>query len=375
MAVVVTGIGLRSALGNATQTWAQLCQGRSGIVIAQPFPELPPRPLALIAETPQRDLAQLTTELVAETLADSGLDSPQANCAVVVGSSRGNQTQLEQILWGEAPIAHWPIAQLNIAAIATAQAIQTQHPVFAPMAACATGITAVARGLELIRTGQCDRVIAGAIDTPVTRLPLAGFAQMGALAKTGAYPFDIDREGFVLGEGGALFVLESMELARSRNAPRIYGEILGFGLTADAYHISSPEPDGNGATRAIEQALKQAQLDPTAIDYIHAHGTATQLNDATEAQVIEKLFPQQPWVSSSKGAIGHTLGGSSAIGIALTLLAMRDQVVPPCVGLRQSNFSIRLPTQNHTTSSQNALCNGFGFGGQNGAIVLSRHPL
>lgn len=370
MAVVVTGIGLRSALGNAAQTWAQLCQGRSGIRLAQPFPELSPRPLALINGVPQPNLARLTTELVPETLADAGLELPLSDCAVVVGSSRGNQTQLEQILWGDASIANWPIAQLNIAAVTTAQIIQTQNLVFAPMAACATGITALARGMELIMTGQCDRVIAGAIDTPVTRLTLAGFAQMGALAKTGAYPFDVDREGFVLGEGGSLFVLESLELARSRNA-RIYGEILGFGLTADAYHISSPEPDGKGATRAIRQALQRANVDAAAIDYVHAHGTATQLNDATESQVIEQLFPHQPWVGSSKGAIGHTLGGSSAISVALALLALREQTVPPSVGLRRSDFAINLAHQIQPASLQYALCNGFGFGGQNGAIVLS----
>lgn len=349
----------------------------------QPFAQQPAMPLGLLATIPLPDLRLLTQAVVLDAIADAELVLPLQDCAVVVGSSRGNQTLLEQHLsqdlWREGRAFDWLGALPNVAAIATANILQTQSIVLAPMAACATGISAIARGAELIATGHCQRVIAGAVETPVTRLTLAGFERMGALAKTGAYPFDAQREGFVLGEGGAVFVLESGDRARSRGA-NVYGRILGFGLSADAYHISSPDPTGMGAKVAIWQALKLAEILPETIDIIHAHGTATRLNDQTEAAVIGTIFSDRPWVISTKGATGHTLGSSSALGVAVCLMALQQQVVPPCVGLRQPEFRLKFPRQGTPQALRYALCNGFGFGGQNGAIILgsenirSEHP-
>ncbi len=372
MDVVVTGIGLRSALGNLSQTWQGLLAGRSGIQIHQPFAALPALPLGLLANCPALDLRPLVQAIVADALTDAGLMLPLMDCGVVIGSSRGNQTLLEQMLSGKASIADWCAAQPNIAAVTAARMLKTPMIVLAPMAACATGISAIARGAALIRSGQCDRVLVGAVDTPVTPLTIAGFRQMGALAATGCYPFDIDREGFVVGEGGAVLVLESEDLTRSRGANNIYGRIMGCGLTADAYHLSSPDPAGVGAKAAIAQALNRSGLEAEAIGYIHAHGTATQLNDAMEAATIREIFGHQPWVTSTKGAIGHTLGGSSALGAAFCLMALRDQVVPGCVGLRETKFCIRIAQQSQSAALNYALCNGFGFGGQNGAIVFGR---
>jgi 3-oxoacyl-[acyl-carrier-protein] synthase II len=371
MDVVVTGIGLRSVLGNLSQTWQGLLAGRSGIRRHQPFAELPALPLGLLADRPTLDLRVSVQAVVAEAIADAGLTLPLLDCGVVIGSSRGNQTMLEQMLSGAVPIANWWVAQPNIAAVTAAQMLATQAIVLSPMAACATGISAIARGAELILSGQCDRVLVGAVDTPVTPLTIAGFRQMGALATSGCYPFDADREGFVLGEGGAVLVLESGDLARSRGA-KIYGRVMGYGLTADAYHLSSPNPSGSGARRAITQALNRSGLGAAAIGYIHAHGTATQLNDAMEAAAIGEIFDQRPWVSSTKGATGHTLGGSSALGAVFCLMALRDQVVPGCGGLRQTEFRIKIAQQKVSADLDYALCNGFGFGGQNGAIVFGR---
>jgi 3-oxoacyl-[acyl-carrier-protein] synthase II len=159
------------------------------------------------------------------------------------------------------------------------------------MAACATGIWAIAQGFELIQTGQCQRVIAGAVEAPITPLTLAGFDRMGALASTGSYPFDRNREGLVLGEGGAVLVLESAQLAKQRSAS-VYGQLLGFGLTCDAHNVSSPAPGGKSAIAAVKQCLERSHLSPTDINYIHAHGTSTQLNDQNEAQLIQCLFPK-----------------------------------------------------------------------------------
>jgi 3-oxoacyl-[acyl-carrier-protein] synthase II len=238
------------------------------------------------------------------------------------------------------------------------------------MAACATGLWSIAQGFELIRTGQYERVLAGAVEAPITPLTLAGFAQMGALAKTGAYPFDRHREGLVLGEGGAILVLEASTLAAQRGAT-VYGRILGAGLTADGYHVSKPEPGGRAAIAAVKQCLQRSQLDAAEIGYIHAHGTATALNDRNEAHLIQALFPQDVPVSSTKGATGHTIGASGAIGAAFCLMALKHQVLPPCVGLKQPDFALNFVTQPLPSASQTALCLSFGFGGQNAAIAFA----
>jgi 3-oxoacyl-[acyl-carrier-protein] synthase II len=265
----------------------------------------------------------------------------------------------------------WPTTLPNTAAVATAQLIQTHGPVLAPTAACTTGLWAILRAYELIETGQCERVLAGAVETPVTPLTLAGFGQMGVLAPTGAYPFDQEREGLVLGEGGGILVLESCRLAEQRQA-QVYGQILGGGCSADAYHYTTPLPEGEGGQRAIQQALAQAGLGSTVIDYIHAHGTATQLNDQTEARLIQKLFGRRPAVSSTKGATGHTLGAAGALGAAFCLLALSSQTLPPCVGLQQPAFDLQFVDQPQHQGIQTALCLSFGFGGQNAALVMGR---
>jgi 3-oxoacyl-[acyl-carrier-protein] synthase II len=371
--VLVTGTGLRSALGNLDQTWQKLGLGRTGIRLAQPFVEMPTYPLGLITDRPQLDLKKLTQTIVSEAIENAELTLPLPNCGVVIGSSRSHQAVLEQMLSGQSDLTNWLDALPNIAAIVAAQTIQSQSIVLAPMAACATGIWAIARGAELIATGECEQVIVGAVETPVTPLTLAGFSKMGALARTGAYPFDIRREGFVLGEGGAILVLESARSALSRGAPQIYGQVLGFGLSADAYHLSAPQPGGKGAIGAINQAIAQAELTPSQIDYIHAHGTATALNDATEARVIDELFPDRPWVSSTKGATGHTLGASGALGAVFSLLALHHQELPPNIGLQTSEFQLNFVRKSQTAKIDHVMCNAFGFGGQNGAIVFGRY--
>lgn len=370
--VVVTGIGLVSALGTSLQeSWQNLLAGSSAIKLSQLA--TPPIPLAIIDKQPA-SLETLTGLVVASALKDAELTSPMPDCGVVIGSSRAYQGRWEQMarqmqgFAGEG-LENWLTTLPHMNAIAVARQIQTTGPVLAPMAACATGIWALAQATMLIQTGQCQRVIAGAVEAPITPLVIAGFNQMGALAKTGAYPFDLHREGLVLGEGGAVFVLESAELAQARCA-KIYGQILGFGLTADAYHANQPEPQGLSAAAAIKQCLHQSRIDPQAIDYIHAHGTATQLNDKIESQLIQRLLPAVA-VSSTKGATGHTLGASGALGVAFSLMALKHQILPPCVGLREPEFDLNFVTQAQPKIIQQVLCLSFGFGGQNGAIALA----
>lgn len=369
--VVVTGLGLISALGSLTTTWQRLLAGESALKLQQPFPEISPYPLGLIHETPGQVIT-LTKLIVDTALEDAKLVPPLPDFGVVIGSSRGCQGIWEELIRNRPrDLSNWIDTLPHQAAIATAMKIGSQAQVLAPMAACATGIWAIARGWELLQTGECQRVIAGAVEAPITPLTLAGFAKMGALAKTGCYPFDCRREGLVLGEGGAALVLETRELAEAREA-KIYGKILGFGLTADGYHVSAPNPYGGGGISAIKQCLRQSNLSPKDIDYIHAHGTSTQLNDQNEAKLIGKIFSQRVAVSSTKGATGHTLGASGAIGVALSLLTLQQQILPPCVGLKESEFPLNLATQPQLGNFNNSLCFSFGFGGQNAVLALGK---
>ncbi|PMB26442.1 3-oxoacyl-ACP synthase, partial [Fischerella thermalis CCMEE 5319] len=256
-------------------------------------------------------------------------------------------------------------------AIATARQIGATGIVLAPMAACATGIWAIAQATFLIQSGQCQQVLTGATEAAITPLTLTGFQKMGALAKTGAYPFDLHREGLVLGEGGAMLILESAESAKQRQA-KVYGKILGFGLTTDAYHPNTPEPAGKSAIAAIKQCLERSHLTPKDIDYIHAHGTATQINDKIESKIIQSLFPQSVSVSSTKGATGHTIGASGALGVAFCLMALQQQILPPCVGLKQPEFDLNFVSEAHQTKVERVLCFSFGFGGQNAVVALEK---
>jgi len=378
--VCVTGIGLVSALGGSLEnSWRNLIAGKSGIRLHQPFPEITPLPLGLIGQQPS-ELTMLTQMVVASALQDSGLVAPLADCAVVIGSSRSYQASWEMLArqmhsdaknFPVSSFGNWLNTLPHINAIAAARQIGASGIVLAPMAACATGIWSIAQAALLIQTGQCQQAIAGAVEAPITPLTLAGFQQMGALAKTGAYPFDLHREGLVLGEGAAVFVLESAEFAKQRQA-KVYGEILGFGLTNDAYHGNSPEPEGKSAIAAIKQCLERSCLSPADIDYIHAHGTATQLNDQMESMVIKHLFPQGVAVSSTKGSTGHTLGASGALGVAFSLMALKHQILPPCVGLQQPEFDLDIVTAARLSKIRQILCLSFGFGGQNVAIALTR---
>ncbi|MDM9385190.1 beta-ketoacyl-ACP synthase [Chlorogloeopsis sp. ULAP01] len=401
--VVVTGISLISALGKSLEdSWQKLIAGNSAIKVYQPFPELKSHPLGLIGKQPAQ-VKKLTSLLVTSALKDAGLVPPLPDCAVVIGSSRSQQAAWEEMarqmheewergkggerenlskIFPASPRLHvpasssFPLCSRNwldtlphMNAIAAARQIGATGIVLAPMAACATGIWAITQATELIKTGQVARVLVGAVEAAITPLTIAGFEQMGALANTGAYPFDLHREGLVLGEGGALFVLESAELAKQRQA-KVYAQILGFGLTVDAFHPNAPEPEGKSAIAAIKQCLERSNLTPNDIDYIHAHGTATQMNDRIESLVIQQLFTQGVAVSSTKGATGHTLGASGALGIAFSLLTLQHQILPPCVGIKKPEFDLDLVREARKAEIRQVLCLGFGFGGQNGAIAL-----
>lgn len=378
--VFVTGIGLVSSLGMSLQeSWQNLLLGKSGIQLHQLFPELAPVPLGLIHHQPL-SLNILTPQVVDQALKDAKLSPPLPDCAVVIGSSRSYQASWEKLaqqmngtpLWSN--LEHWLDSLPVMNAITVARQISCLGTVLAPMAACSTGIWAIAQAVMLIQSGQCHQAIAGAIECPITPLTICGFQQMGALAKTGAYPFDINREGLVLGEGGAVFVLESQESIEQRQLTpeNIYGEILGFGLTADAFHGNKPEPQAQSGMLAIKQCLERSNLTEVDIDYIHAHGTATKINDQIEGKIIQELFPPQVAISSTKGATGHTLGASGSLGVAFSLMAIKNQILPPNVGIKHKEMNLNLVTAAKKSRVEYVLCCSFGFGGQNAVITLGK---
>lgn len=375
MKVVVTGIALKTCLGDASQTWKSISEGKSGIKIAQPFAFLPPLPLGLINSNPSL-INELTFALISEILQDANLSIPLHDTAVVIGSSRGCQGHWEnintqRIIDNNPHIINYPWLETlpcHPSAI-VANFIQTKSSVFAPMNACATGLVAIAQGYELIQLGLCSQVIVGAVETPITPLTIAGFNQMKALAKTGCYPFDKNREGLVLGEGGAMLVLETEKIALNRGA-KIYGEIKGLGMSCDAENMTAPAVKADTVINMIQKSLWKFQVNTENIDYIHAHGTATCLNDAREAEIITSLFPNYPFVSSTKGAIGHTIGASGAISTALSLISQQKQQLLPNIGGKNSEFDLNLVSQSHNYKLNNIINFSFGFGGQNTMIIV-----
>ena len=372
--VVVTGIGLLTALGaSADDNWQKLTAGESAIALRQPFLSLPPMPLAMAGKRPLL-LDGIVRSVVQEAWIDAGLALGKGdNCGVVVGSSRSHLRE-----WEAMTVRHqqddfegdWLAALPHMPALMAAQMVESTGPLLAPMAACATGVWAIAQAADLIRSGQCDRVLAGAVESPITPLTMAGFSKMGALAKTGCYPFDRDREGFVLGEGGAVLVLESAEVARERNAD-IYGVVLSAGITNDSHHVSSFDPTYRMGKRAVEQCLRRSGLTADDIDAVHVHGTSTAQNDCMEAYLVERILGSQLPVMATKGATGHTLGASGAVILALSLMSLKRQQVLPCVGLKHPDFGLGFVETADKQRLRNLLCFSFGFGGQNAAIALS----
>jgi 3-oxoacyl-[acyl-carrier-protein] synthase II len=249
--------------------------------------------------------------------------------------------------------------------------------------ACAAGTNAIGEGVRLVRDGSSDIVLAGGTEFPITPITVAAFARMTALStrnddpKAASRPFDADRDGFVIGEGAAFFLLESLERASARGA-RIYGEVAGYGRNADAYHITAPSPGGTGAAACMQQALDDSGLAPSEIGHINAHGTSTDLNDLAEAQAINKVFgDDSPPVTSNKGVLGHMIAGAGAAEAVASMLSIRDGLVPPTANFQKPGEDINLDIvagSSREIGPQPVISNSFGFGGHNAALVLVPSP-
>jgi 3-oxoacyl-[acyl-carrier-protein] synthase II len=381
--VVVTGIGMMTAIASDREhTWQKLLQGNSGIKFDHqfqiPVARIDDARIDHVENLPSR--AQYFLEkVVLEAIADANLQLPLTNCGVVIGSSRCYQRELELLLDHHPQNLNsnywWNCQSANLSA-QIASILQTEAPVMAPMAACATANWAIAQASELIRSGQCSMAIAGASDAAITPLTIAGFQKINVLAKSGVYPFSLEREGFALGEGASALVLESLASAKQRDC-HIYGRVLGWGITNDAYHATSPNPDNAMAAIAINDCLRRSHITAANIGdingYINLHGTATQMNDFREAQLIKQFLPNVP-VSATKGAVGHTLGATGMIEAAFCLLALRDRLLPPTIGLQTPAFDLRIIQEaERSPNLEYALNFSFGFGGQNAIVAFGQY--
>jgi 3-oxoacyl-[acyl-carrier-protein] synthase II len=271
----------------------------------------------------------------------------------------------------------------DAAAVQVSLTLATKGVNYAPSSACSSGSDAIGQACDVIRQGNAKVMVAGGTEAPIAPLVLAAFSNIRALStkngnpRTACRPFDAERDGFVFGEGAGMMVIEDATYAMERGAP-ILAEIIGYSNTSDAFHLTKPSPDGEGATRAVKHALKMADLSPSEIDYINAHGTATVLNDRTETAVIKRVFgdsARQIPISATKSMIGHLLGAAGSIEAIITVLAMNYGVVPPTINLTHPDPECDLdyvPNEARQVKIQAAISNSFGFGGHNSVLVF-RH--
>ena len=407
--VVVTGVGLVTPVGIGVQaSWEALCAGRSGVgpitrfdtasygvriaaevkdFVAEDFME------AKLAR--HLDLfVQYAMAAAGMAMADSGLTIDGTNSrriGVVTGNGIGGLTTIEkyhQVLLERGPKKITPFFIPMVISNLSAGQISIVHgaqgPNLSVTTACAAGTHAVGEAFRLISRGDCDAAITGGSESTVCTLAVAGFHAMKALSQrnddpaAASRPFDRDRDGFVIGEGGGMVILEELEHARARDA-KIYAEVVGYGLTGDAFHMAAPPEDGDGAGRCMEMALADAGLEPAAVDYINAHGTSTPLNDLVETRAIKRVFGAHAHrlaVSSTKSMTGHLLGGAGGIEAVITALALHHQIMPPTINLEVPGPECDLDYVPHTARQAGievAMSNSFGFGGTNAVLVMKRY--
>ena len=327
---------------------------------------------------------QFAAVAAAEALDDAGgveaLQADPDRSGVIIGTGIGGLESLEtqiHVLIEKGPrrVSPFLVPMLmgNRAAADVSMRYGFRGPCEATVTACAAGTQSIGNGARLIATGRCDVVLAGSSEAPLTPTGLAGFTNMTAMSTSGvSMPFDVKRDGFVIGEGGAVLVLEELGRARARGA-HIYGEMAGAASTADAHHITAPLPDGAGAVRCIELALEDAELDASAITHVNAHGTSTPANDKPEADAISKVFGQPgPAVTSIKGITGHSLAAAGSLEAVALALTIEHALIPPTVGLTELDPDIHIDVvrQARPWTPGPALSNSFGFGGHNGTIIV-----
>jgi 3-oxoacyl-[acyl-carrier-protein] synthase II len=409
--VVITGIGMVTPMGlTKDESWARLLEGKSGIATIEGF-DASEQPVQIAGECHGFDakahlskkqikemgrFAQLSVVASRASVADAGLeltDEVKRRCGTIIGVGLGGLEYLYEYSVtlkerGPRKVSPYFIPQViaNLAAGQVAIDMGLKGPSYCTTSACSSSAHALGDAADWIRWGRSDVVLAGGAEATVTALGIAGFSAMFALSKRNdepekaSRPWDRGRNGFVCSEGAATLVLESESHAKARGA-HIYAEVKGYGATCDAYHITKPDPEGAGAKAAMADALAMAKLDPAQIDYVNAHATSTPAGDPQEAKAIIDLFgahalDKNLWVSSTKSAMGHLLGGAGGVEAAICALALHDGKVPPTLNLDDPEPDLPLdfvPHEARERALKHALTNSFGFGGTNASLVLSRY--
>ena len=402
---LVTGVGAITPVGlTARESWENLLAGVSGVRPIESFDAsgLPVRiagevrgfaPAGIDAKAARRmsRFARFCVAAAREAAEDAGLElreeeRPRAAAALATGAGGVLDTFAETETYltkGPARVSPFfvPLMAPNMGACQVGMQLGLRGPTLAATAACASGLYSYIEAKALIESGVADVVIAGGAEAALHPVSVAGLANMKALSRRNedpagaSRPFDRDRDGFVFGEGGAVFVVEAEERARKRGA-RVYAELAGGALSGDAYHITAPRADGSGAAQAMRAALAAAAMPAEAIDCIAAHGTGTPLNDVSETIAIKAAFGAHApavAVSATKSMVGHLLGGAGAVGALAAVLAIAEGRVPPTINLQTPDPECDLdyvPNEARETPVRAAMVNGFGFGGQNGAVVF-----
>jgi 3-oxoacyl-[acyl-carrier-protein] synthase II len=406
--VVVTGLGMVTPLGNDVETsWANLVAGESGAAPIEQF-DASEFPVHFAAELKDFDptvwidrkqarrmdrFAQMILAAARQAETDSGLDigreSERIGASIATGiGGLGAFQDCYQTLIDRGPdrVNPFSIPAIipNMGAGWVSMELGTQGPLSSQCTACAASNMAIGEGADAIRLGRADVMLCGGTEAGITRVGIAGFGAMRALSrrnddpKRASRPFDAERDGFVMGEAGAVVVLEELEHARARGA-KIYAELLGYGVSSDANHITEPDPSGENPARAMRMALADASVDPSQVGYINAHGTSTPLGDASETRVIklavgEQNAPNVP-ISSTKGATGHCLGAAGAVEAIFTILATERGVLPPTINYEYEDPECDLdyiPNEARESKIEIGVSNSFGFGGHNACVVFRR---
>jgi 3-oxoacyl-[acyl-carrier-protein] synthase II len=407
--VVVTGIGTVSPVGqNITEMWASLEAGKSGVDYITSF-DTSAFEVKIGAEVRGFDASRYVSRKQAQRMdrftqfavaaTFQALESARLkidpwsapDCGVIIGNSVCGLLSISgewQVLTEKGPDRVSPILAPTMTGDAASVQVSlltgAMGPNYAPSAACSSGSDAIGQAFNAIRLGEAKIMIAGGTEAPLMPIVIAAFSNIRALAarndhpKEACRPFDAKRNGFVMGEGAAIMILEEESHALARGAP-VIAELAGYGATSDAFHLTQPSPDGASAIRAVRLAMERGGVNPGEIDYINAHGTATVLNDRTETNVIKTVFgdyAKKIPVSASKSMIGHLLGAAGSIEAVITLLAMQHGVLPPTINLTHPDPECDLdyvPNQARPKEVKTAMSNSFGFGGHNSVLVFRKY--
>lgn len=404
--VVITGMGALTPIGNSVKEfWNNAKEGKLGIdyVTLVNKDEVS---VKVVGEVKNFDAAeavgkkeskrldrysQFALACADEAIKSSGLDLENVDknrIGVLVGSGIGGfstiETEITKMATGSKRVSPFfiPMAISNMAAGNISIKYGLKGPSTAVVTACATGTNGIGEAFRQIKHGYVDIMLAGGVEAPITKIGIEGFNSLKALntsndPKVASIPFDGERSGFVMGEGAGILVLENLESAKKRNA-NILAEIVGYGSTCDAYHITSPDPDGEGASRAMIQAIEEAKINKEEVSYINAHGTSTKLNDKFETIAIKRTFGDYAYkipVSSTKSMTGHLLGAAGAIEAIICIEALRDNFIPPTIGYKNKDEDCDLdyvPNVGRNHEVNYALTNSLGFGGHNATLLFKK---